>query len=78
MEKLFGKNKKISSGMMSLLERRAYDIAGLLRVKVTFNGKAISFNNFVEYTKLYVKDESHIFYDRVEACPRWNVVLGKS
>lgn len=55
MEKLFGKNKKISSSMMSLFERRAYDIAGLLRVKVTFNSKAIIFNNFIDYSKLYVK-----------------------
>lgn len=41
MERVCGKSKKISANFMGLMERRAYDIAGLLRVKVTFNSRQI-------------------------------------
>jgi hypothetical protein len=43
MERLGLKVKKISQNLLALMERRAYDIAGLLRVKVRFNNKYISF-----------------------------------
>jgi len=43
--KRFNSNK-LSADMISLMKRRVYDMAGLLKVKVYLNNKLIQISNF--------------------------------
>lgn len=42
--------------IISLMTKRAYDLAGISKVKVMLNGKTIPVNNFQKYTDLYFKN----------------------
>lgn len=42
--------------MNALLKKRVYDMAGILKVKVFFNGQQIPIKSFKDYVKMYVKD----------------------
>lgn len=49
----------LDEDIVSLLAKRAYDLAGVTdaRVKVTLNGKKLEIKNFVEYCDLYLQNE---------------------
>ena len=42
--------------IMDLFTKRVYDLAGILKVKVSLNGKNIGIKNFAEYVKLYQEE----------------------
>lgn len=78
------KMSKLDKDTVSLLTRRAYDIAGCTRgVKVYLNKKQLPIKNFQEYVALYLKvkrdDEDEmmgprkILYEQVN--PRWEVCV---
>lgn len=52
----FGKfvQKGFSDSMLAVLMRRAYDIAGILRVKVSVNDKQLPIRGFEQYVRMYV------------------------
>ncbi len=47
---------KLTPDMLSLLRKRVYDIAGILKVKVYLNGKLIPIPSFKEYVKKYMPE----------------------
>jgi DNA topoisomerase II len=56
----FGLNK-LSPDLISLMERRAYDIAGMMRIKVIYNSCTVMFANLLEYARLFVPDDDLVF-----------------
>jgi len=75
---------ELSDDLISLMERRVYDIAALTRknVKVYLNDTKIEINDFEEYVKLYTTnsfiretcDKTSIKIDE----NRWNIIVAKS
>ena len=61
---------------MSLMERRAYDIAAILNIKVTFNTKPIYFESFIQYARMFVKSDKDIFHDH--AGTKETVILARA
>lgn len=57
----FGMTSFTSNDTVKLMIRRAYDIAGITKAKVTLNGTKIPVKTFVDYCKLY-NDTSFIFH----------------
>lgn len=52
--------KKLDAGSRALMERRVFDVAGMLgeQVSVTLNGKKIKLSGFQDYIHLYkLKDD---------------------
>ena len=45
---------KLTPDIVSLLKKRVYDIAGIIKVKVYLNGKLIPIPSFKEYVKKYM------------------------
>lgn len=45
---------KLTPDMVSLLKKRVYDIAGIVKVKVYLNSKLIPIPSFKEYIKKYL------------------------
>ena len=43
--------------MTSLLKKRVYDMAGILKVKVYLNGTLVPIKNFKDYVLMYVNDK---------------------
>lgn len=66
--------------MLKILETRVIELAALAGkdVKVSYNGATLATNNFEKFTKLFVKDDSTIAYERCGE--RWEVaaVLSKN
>jgi DNA topoisomerase-2 len=46
--------KGLTTDMASLLKRRVYDMAGILKVKVLLNGKEIKTKSFNQYVNMYL------------------------
>jgi DNA topoisomerase-2 len=70
------KCKTISSDMLSLFKKRAYDLAGILdkKVAVTLNGQRIKIQSFLEYTDLYeLEGDNHPRTHEIVSS-RWEVV----
>ncbi len=59
--------------MTTVLHTRAIELAALAgkEVKTTWNGEAIATNTFEKYTRLFVKDDSTLAYERCS--DRWEV-----
>jgi DNA topoisomerase-2 len=59
--------------MTTVLHTRAIELAALAgkEVKTTWNGNAITTNTFEKYTRLFVKDDSTLAYERCS--DRWEV-----
>lgn len=51
----FGVNN-FSPDMLSLMKKRVYDMAGILKVKVYLNGSLVQVPNFKSYAKMYMED----------------------
>ncbi|KYQ90029.1 DNA topoisomerase II [Tieghemostelium lacteum] len=68
--------------LMALLEKRVYDIAGTnAGLKVSYNGKNISFSSFEKYIELYIdnNDEENpikVHYEKVS--DRWEIAIALS
>lgn len=75
------KMEKLDEGIVSLMSRRAYDVAASSRgVKVFLNGKRLPIKNFKDYIDLYIKgkeDESgnnlKIIYEQPNE--RWEIAM---
>lgn len=65
-------SKGLHDDMRSLLEKRVYDMAGILKVKVFLNAKEIKIKNFNQYVDLYLGNEAVKISD---STPRWKVIL---
>ncbi|KAG7161707.1 DNA topoisomerase 2-like [Homarus americanus] len=78
------KMESLDGDIISLLSRRAFDIAAATRgVKVFLNGKRIPVKNFKDYVDLYIKDKVDdadtpikAVYENVS--PRWEVAVALS
>lgn len=55
------KMREMDSDIVSLLTKRAYDLAGVTesKVRVFLNGKRIEIKNFPEYCDLYLTNEEN-------------------
>jgi len=63
--------KTLTDDMISLFEKRVYDLAGTLEgVSVYLNEKILSIKTFQDYIKLYFEEEPEIIYEKVN---RWDV-----
>lgn len=63
--------KTLSPDMISLFEKRVYDLAGTLEgISVYLNDKILSIKTFQEYIKLYFEEEPEVIYEKVN---RWDV-----
>ncbi len=51
----FGVNN-FSPDMLSLMKKRVYDMAGIVKVKVYLNGSLVQVPNFKSYAKMYMED----------------------
>lgn len=75
------KMEKLDDDIVSLMNRRAYDVAASTRgVKVYLNGKRLPVKSFRDYVDLYIKDKVDelgnplkMIYENVN--PRWEVAL---
>ena len=70
----FGLQDGLSIGMMQLLSRRVYDVAGITdkSLTVTLGKEIININSFEEYVNQYIgKDEERVTQDS----ERWNIVV---
>ena len=64
---------ELSKDMISLFEKRAYDLAGTLEgIKVFLNDKHIQFNSFQDYIKLYFEADTELEVIS-EKQPRWDI-----
>jgi len=56
------KMQKMDSGIISLMSKRAYDLAGVTdgKVTVTLNGQPIRVKNFDQYCDLYLKNKESL------------------
>jgi len=70
--------EKYSDLMISLMERRVYDIAGVTdkSISVYLNDKKIKVNNFMDYSKLYLSDNDKLVYEEIDS--RWKVGISIS
>ena len=60
------------------MERRAYDIAGITKLNINFNGNKIVLGGMVNYCKMFLMDEEVIYDDLDDLFPRWRVIIGKT
>ncbi|GMH34263.1 hypothetical protein BSKO_02097 [Bryopsis sp. KO-2023] len=73
---------RLDEGMVDLIRKRTYDMAGVLggkKTKVYFNGARIKVNNFQEYLDLYLGPRSldkPRVYERLNDC--WEVCVAPS
>ena len=66
--------KGITTDMVRLLKKRAYDIAMGTDAKVYFNNKQIKVNNLQKYTDLYFPNaETHPRVLDIKSNPRWKI-----
>ncbi|XP_054285713.1 DNA topoisomerase 2-like [Macrosteles quadrilineatus] len=78
------KMDRLDEGIVSLMTRRAYDVAASTRgVKVYLNGKRLPIKSFKDYVELFVKGKEDdmgnaikIIYENVN--PRWEVAVALS
>lgn len=67
---------------VSLLTKRAYDMAGCTnkKVKVYLNGKKINISDFNHYTDLYLKTEENKELPKIveKAHDRWEIIASLS
>jgi len=64
---------ELTKDMISLFEKRAYDLAGTLEgIKVFLNDKHIQFNSFQDYIKLYFEADTELEVIS-EKQPRWDI-----
>jgi DNA topoisomerase-2 len=70
----------LENDIVSLFEKRAYDIAALTankKVKVSLNGKRLEVKNFSNYVDMYLKgreDFAELPKVLEEPSPRWEVI----
>ena len=63
--------KELSDDMISLFEKRVYDLAGTLDgVNIYLNNMQIMIKNFQDYIQLYFEEEPEIITEKIE---RWDV-----
>ena len=63
--------KQLSDDMISLFEKRVYDLAGTLDgVNIYLNGIQIMIKNFQDYIQLYFEEEPDIISEKID---RWDV-----
>jgi DNA topoisomerase-2 len=67
---------------VSLLTKRAYDMAGVSdsKVKVYLNGQKIEIKNFVEYCDLYLNNQENSELPKIveKKTDRWEIVASLS
>ena len=74
----------MDSGIISLLSKRAYDLAGVTdgKVSVTLNGKLINIKNFHDYCDLYLKNKESLADDLPKLIEkkhdRWEIIASLS
>ena len=79
------KMDSLDADTVSLLSKRAYDIAGAMsnaegkKLKVSLNGTTIPIKSFADYIGLYDGIEDAVAFEVVDNCDkRWQVGVGKS
>ena len=76
------KMETLEDDAVSLLTKRAYDLAGVSdsRVSVFLNNKKIEIKNFVEYCDLYLKSEENKDLPKIveKKQERWEVIASLS
>lgn len=66
--------------IVSLLTKRAYDLAGISKVKVILNGRRIEVKDFQSYCDLYLKNEENSDLPKITEVkhPRWEIAASLS
>lgn len=76
------KMEKLEDDTVSLLTKRAYDLAGVSdsKVRVYLNGQRIEIKNFVEYCDLYLKSDENKELPKIieKKQDRWEVIASLS
>ena len=76
------KMRNMDPDTVSLLTKRAYDLAGVSdsKVRVTLNGQKIEIKNFVDYCDLYLKNEENRDLPKIveKKTERWEIIASLS
>ena len=67
--------EKYSDDMINLMIRRVYDIAGITdkSVSVYLNNKKLSVNSFLDYSKMYLTDETIVYEEVIDNNIPWKI-----
>lgn len=69
--------ENIDDGTLSILVKRVYDIAAYNpTLRVSFNGRVIPIRTFRDYMKMFVEDESDIYYEKIN--DEWEIGITES